>query len=185
MGTRTRQARGLRETPHWGADRARRLGWRRTRPEPTRPAVIGSAAGAIDKRSSPSAGRMRPLNAGPNASGNSHRSAQAAIPPLFPASSDSSMPSTYRDAPLQPPAFGIVSHVPSADTSPFATRRASLAWSMAAGGCPVEGTPAIPHSGRSRQDRGAGRDSRSQALPARSGPRHSGAVPLRFCNSCR
>ncbi len=50
MGTRTRQARGPRETPHCGADRARRWGWRRTRPEPTRPAVIGPAARAADPR---------------------------------------------------------------------------------------------------------------------------------------
>ncbi len=35
MGTRTRQARGPRETPHRGADQARRWGWRRTRSEPT------------------------------------------------------------------------------------------------------------------------------------------------------
>jgi hypothetical protein len=44
MGTRTRKARGPRETPHCGADRARRWGWRRTRSEPTRSAAIGPAA---------------------------------------------------------------------------------------------------------------------------------------------
>ncbi len=36
MGTRTRQTRGPRETPHGEADRARRWGWRRPRPEPIR-----------------------------------------------------------------------------------------------------------------------------------------------------
>ena len=49
MGTRTRQARGPRETPHCEADRARRWGWRRTRSEPTRPAVIGLVARAADR----------------------------------------------------------------------------------------------------------------------------------------
>ena len=57
MGTRTRQARGPRETPHCGADRARRWGWRRTRSEPTRPAVIGPAARAVDPRPPSSQGR--------------------------------------------------------------------------------------------------------------------------------
>jgi hypothetical protein len=36
MGTRTREARGPREKPHCGADRARWWEWRRTRSEPTR-----------------------------------------------------------------------------------------------------------------------------------------------------
>ena len=56
MGTRTRQARGPRETPHCGADRARRWGWRRTRSEPTRPAAIGPAEGTAGPRPSPSRG---------------------------------------------------------------------------------------------------------------------------------
>lgn len=36
MGTRTHKARGPQETPHYGADRVRRWGRRRTRSEPTR-----------------------------------------------------------------------------------------------------------------------------------------------------
>ncbi len=50
MGTRTRQARGPREKPHGGADQARWWGWRRTRSEPTRLALIGSTAWPIDVR---------------------------------------------------------------------------------------------------------------------------------------
>ena len=56
MGTRTRQARGPRKTPHCGADRARWWGWRRTRSEPTKPAAIGPAAGVADLRLPPTPG---------------------------------------------------------------------------------------------------------------------------------
>lgn len=50
MGTRTRQARGPQETPHCGADRARRWGWRRTRSEPTRSARVFAGRAAAKRR---------------------------------------------------------------------------------------------------------------------------------------
>ena len=44
------KARGPREKPHDEADRARWWGWRRTRPEPTRSAIIGRLHGLANMR---------------------------------------------------------------------------------------------------------------------------------------
>ncbi|MDE0204137.1 MAG: recombinase family protein [Rhodospirillaceae bacterium] len=75
--TRTRQARGPRETPHCGADRARRWGWRRTRSEPTRPVAIGLAARAVELRPPSSPG-------GPTGNASAGNAEPAPLPGLHP-----------------------------------------------------------------------------------------------------